>query len=1042
MSLTRREAMVAGLAGGLLAPPGLRAWASPAPSPMIADMRTNGVANPLLLETQYPRFSWVIGSGAKTEGQSAYRILVAGNEDDLTAGSNLLWDSGRIASSRNFDIAYSGAPLPARTRAVWCAEVWTGGQPRPYRSAAASLETGIGDPTGWDAEWLAGETETARLDRAAGIHWVGGSKLPRSKELNYFRARIDGGEGGAAELLLSANRTEGVWLNGTTLKADQVWPADWTAMARYPLTLRAGTNHVAVAVRRSTGFGTAPPLLAAILRHGPGLRQRLSSSAGWTTATEAADGWEQPDFDDGAWEPALPQTKSLPVGEPWPDYPANHLRRAFTLARPVARARLYATALGVYEALLNGKPVDDRKLAPEFTDPSKHVLYQAYDVTSLLAAGENILGFTLGNGWYGGKYSTSGRFAFGPAPCRLIARLEIDYADGTTDSITTGRGWEIAEGAIRADSLYDGEVHDARLARPDWAVPGGGGPGWREALVVPAPSLSFLPQVAPPIRAHEAMPPRSVKRLQNGNRVFDFGQNFAGWPRLEVRAPAGNRIDLRFAESLRPDGGVDQGNLRTAQQHDVYICAGKGRETWQPAFTYHGFRYAEVSGLPDADADWSFSAVAGYQGLEVTGAFRTADPVIRKFWQNSLWSQKSNFWGLPTDCPQRDERLGWMGDAQVFWEAAAFNMDVAAYTARVMQDVRSGQRENGAFPDCIPPFVPTVRLSSPGWADAGVIMPYVSWRQNGDTAVIDAQWEAMERYLAWIAAGNPDHLWTKSRGADYGDWLAVDASAANPGSPTTPKDLIGTAFWSRDASMMAEMAAATGRTEAAERYRALFGQVRAAFNAAYVRPDGTIGNESQTSYILPIHFGLLGPEAEREAARRLVAGIAARGGHLSTGFLGTPYILDALARTGHEQTAVSLLLERGFPSWGYMVEKGATSMWERWDSDSADGGMNSLNHYAFGAITSFLFRRIAGIAAAAQGFSKVRIEPIMDARLGSAGATYRSASGTIRTDWAVESGRFRLDVELPPGIAGDVLLPGGKGAAARPGLNRFSGMLS
>jgi alpha-L-rhamnosidase len=497
---------------------------------------------------------------------------------------------------------------------------------------------------------------------------------------------------------------------------------------------------------------------------------------------------------------------------------------------------------------------------------------------------------------------------------------------------------------------------------------------------------------------------------------------------------------MRFAESLRPDGSVDQANLRSAWARDVYFAAGRGREVWEPCFTYHGFRYVELRGIPES-AQWSITARAGYQDLAITGAFQTGNAVVQKFWENSLWSQKSNFWGLPTDCPQRDERLGWIGDAQVFWEAASFNMDTAAYTARVMDDIRRGQRENGAFPDCIPPFVPGSQLSSPGWADGGIILPNVAWRQYGATGTIDANWSAMDRYMAWILANNPDYIWAKSRGADYGDWLAVDSSPTNPGLATTPKELIGTAFWAANASMMSDMAGATGRKADAARYQDLFRSIRAAFNSAYVSADGSIGNGSQTSYILPICFGLLNGDAAREAGRRLVADIEKRGGHLSTGFLGTPYILDALANTGHEKTAVSLLLKRDYPSWGYMVDKGATSMWERWNSDTADGGMNSLNHYAFGAIGAFLFRRIAGIAPAEPGFTRVRIAPIIDARLGSAGATYASASGRIRTDWRVADGKFRLDVDLPAGVEGDVFLPGGGTAQARPGPNRYTGTL-
>ncbi|MDE2436314.1 MAG: family 78 glycoside hydrolase catalytic domain, partial [Sphingomonadales bacterium] len=586
-----------------------------------------------------------------------------------------------------------------------------------------------------------------------------------------------------------------------------------------------------------------------------------------------------------------------------------------------------------------------------------------------------------------------------------------------------------------------------RLDQPGWATADFAAADWRAAKTIgPPPGLAIDPQRCPPIRVRQVMRPQALRKVGAGHYLVDFGQNFAGWPRLSVSAPAGSQIVMRFAEMATADGRADQSNLRTARARDVYICAGTGREVWEPRFTYHGFRYVEVSGVPDDPAAWSLEGLVGHQDLAETGEFRCGDAVVEKFWRNSLWSQRSNFFGLPTDCPQRDERLGWMGDAEVFWPAAAYAMDVQAFTARVMEDMRAGQKASGGFPDCIPPYVPGMNLSSPGWADAGVVLPYTTWRQSGDSGVIAANWNAMERYLAGIEKANPTHLWEKARGADFGDWLAIDAPTINPGYPTTPKDLIGTAFWAEDARMMAEMAAAIGSADAAQRYRDLFAAIRAAFNAAYAKPDGAIGNGSQTGYVLAIRFGLLDPVAAGLAGQHLVSDITRRGGHLSTGFLGTPHILDALTMTGQELVAIGLLVQRSYPSWGYMVEQGATTMWERWNSDQGDKGMNSRNHYAFGAIGSFLFRRVAGIEALEPGFTRIRVAPLIDARLGSGGATYRSASGPIRTDWSVKNGHYRLDVEVPAAVAAEVHLPQSNGTRhivkARPGLNRFTGALA
>jgi alpha-L-rhamnosidase len=366
--------------------------------------------------------------------------------------------------------------------------------------------------------------------------------------------------------------------------------------------------------------------------------------------------------------------------------------------------------------------------------------------------------------------------------------------------------------------------------------------------------------------------------------------------------------------------------------------------------------------------------------------------------------------------------MGWMGDAEVFWDAAAFNMDVDAFTRRFMGEVRASQRADGAFTDVSPMPFPLV-AGSPGWADAGVILPWTAWRRYGDTAVIDENWEAMDRYIGEILAANPDHLWRNKRGIDYGDWLSLDGKS--PGDATTPKDLIGTAFWAYTTSLMLQMAEATGREADAARYHALHDAIAAAFNAAYVKPDGTIGNDSQTSYVLPLRFGLLPGALRQGAGDRLADNIRRRGTLLSTGFLGTPFSLDVLADTGHADLAYSLLLRTEYPSWGYMIRKGATTMWERWNGDVGDVSMNSYNHYAFGAVGGFLFRRVAGIAAAAPGFKRIRIDPVTDPRVKSGGADYQSMLGRISTRWRREDHRFSLDLTVPPNAVAEVRLPTG-----------------
>jgi alpha-L-rhamnosidase len=710
--------------------------------------------------------------------------------------------------------------------------------------------------------------------------------------------------------------------------------------------------------------------------------------------------------------------------------PAALMRRRFSAAGPVVAARLYVTALGAYEISLNGQRVGDARLAPESTDFRRRGLYQVHDVTALIGPDQNLIGALLGDGWYGSAFGWKNeRGIFGPPPNRLRAQLELTYADGGRETVSTDEAWCTAASAIVSSEIYDGEVYDGRLERAGWAGVAFDDRDWAPVVLPETLDPPLAAQVSPPIRPTEILRARTMTETGPGAFVFDFGQNFAGWARLHAQGPAGTTIRLRFAEILDEDGGISVENLRGAKATDSFILAGAGgRETFEPRFTYHGFRYVEVCGYPGTPTLDALEGVVAHSDCAVTGSLDIADPMLAQVWRNSVWSQRSNLFGVPTDCPQRDERLGWMGDAQVFWDAASYTMDVDAFTRRFLGDVRVAQRRTGGFPD-VTPY--SLRWDgSPGWADAGVILPWTLYRKYADTGVIDENWDAMERWLAWIGANNPDFVWRNKRGVDYGDWLAPDA--IKPGDPTSPKDLIATAFWAYDAALMAEMAAATGRVEEAATYTQLRETIGKAFVDEFVRSDGGIGNDSQTSHVLALRFGLV-PEPLRAASvERLAADIARRGDKLSTGFLGTPYILDALADNGREDVAVTLLLQTEFPSWGYMVAKGATSMWERWNGDTGDVSMNSFNHYAYGAITGFLYRRLAGITAAAPGFDVVDIRPINDARLGTGGGRYVSAKGPISTSWRRDlEGRFSLDLTLPPNVTGFLRLP------AKPGQDLF-----
>ena len=1001
----------------------------------VAGLRVDCLDRPLGLESTVPRLSWRLESDRLGARQTAYRIRVGSDPRTLAAVGADVWDSGRIESDRSFDVRYGGPLLVSRQRCWWTVEVWdeTGAATLP--AEPSWWEMGLLAPSDWSAAWLNVETVEDRADREAGLRWIWGEGdgLRRG-----FRRRFRLRAAGRASAVIGArDQVTQLVLDGAPLT---VRPVSQYAFGRRGTaqrvdlgTLSAGEHTLAAEVEVAPRPDDARPprgAFAAMLKlaYDDGRCERLVTDDAWTTSEEPTGDWTAPDFDDSGWASAAPAALNPRHG--WPPTHALLLRTEFETESPVVGARLYVTALGAYEAFLNGSRIGDALLAPESTDFRKRVLYRAYDVTGLVRAGANVLGAHVGDGWYASVVAPGGRYAFGPAPRRFLAQLELTYADGSRQVVATGPGWWAAPSPVLESELYDGESYDARREQPGWSAPGFDASGWEAAEVGDPPSAALSAHAAPPIRVVATLQAAAIAEVRPGVFVVDFGQNFAGVCRLKVKGVAGQKVTLRFAEILLPNGEVDQANLRAARAADSYVLRGDpAGETWAPSFTYHGFRYVQVEGYPGRPTADDLVGLVVSSDLPITGELRVGDPLIQRIWRNALWSQRSNFTGIPTDCPQRDERLGWLGDACVFWDAAAFNMDVYGFTRRFAGDIRDAQSAHGGFSDFAPAALRGRDEPAPGWADAGVVLPWTAWRRYGCTAIIGDHWDAIARYLAFLEAENPDHLWRNRRGHDFGDWLALDAK--QPGDPTTPKDLIGTAWWAHSAGLAAEMAQASGRPDAAARLRASRAEIVAAFREAYIDADGAIGNGSQTGYILALKFGLVPDALRAAAARHLTDDIGRRGGVLSTGFLGTPFSLDVLADAGRPDLVYDLLLRTEFPSWGYMIRKGATTIWERWNGDVGDIAMNSYNHYALGAVAGFLFRRIAGIEPAAPGFREILVKPVLDPRVTSAGADYDSVLGRISTDWRWTPGdRFELNLTVPPGATARVELPEMLGAVS------------
>jgi alpha-L-rhamnosidase len=663
-------------------------------------------------------------------------------------------------------------------------------------------------------------------------------------------------------------------------------------------------------------------------------------------------------------------------------------------------------------------------------DYREHVAYQVYDVTRQIRTGQNAIAALLAPGWYSTPlewYRIGNNY--GATQPAVKAQLRLEHADGSVEWIATDASWKAHTSPILQAELYDGETMDARNELPGWDNVTLSDADWHPATVVSPKEPKILAQYYQPIREERVMVAKAITQPKPGVYVLDFGQNMSAVPRLRVHGSRGDQITLRFAEVLNPDGTLYTDNLRNAKATDRYILSGRGFEQWQPLFTFHGFRYAEVTGLSYPATRDTLQAVVLHTDAPFTARFSTSDPMLNQLWSNILWGQRSNFVGLPTDCPQRDERLGWAADAQVFWRTATYNMELDAFTQKFSADLLGTQVGTPMYGI----YAPGVTSENPGfgaaWSDAGVIIPWTGWLQSGDARIIAENWDGMAAYLAKIESENPNHLWQKGFGIPYGDWL----------TPTigTKEDLLATAYWAYDVTLMQQMATATGRTAEAARYAALFAAIKAAFAKAYVHADGSVSTvdsspstkpqaddvsrklvETQTGYVLALYMNLVPDELRTAAANHLVEKIKENHWLLGTGFLGTPYLLAVLSDTGHTDVAYRLLLNKDYPSWGYVVDHGATTTWERWNGDKMrdDPSMNSYNHYAYGAVGEWLYRYAAGIDTlpASPGFRTIYLHPHFDARLTKLSLDYDSPYGEVHSDWLTRNGQVTWKVIVPP----------------------------
>ncbi|MBN2024866.1 MAG: glycoside hydrolase family 78 protein [Pirellulales bacterium] len=1012
-------------------------------------LRCEYLVDPLGIDVVQPRLSWIVVSPERGQRQTAYRVLVASSPEKLAADQGDLWDTGRVESDQTIHVVYQGSPLESQERCYWKVRVWDRqGQPSAW-SEPASWSMGLLDPADWRAQWIAADVKPAGSPPRPshnGFHseivatadvtkWVAvdlgkvqqidAVKLYPAHPYDYadtpgflFPVRF------AIDVASAADFSDAKRVVDRT-EADVANPGDKAMLFEFAATpgryVRVTATRLA---QRDPGVFAMALAEMDVLAEGNNVAEGATVTAGDSIEQ---GGWSRARLVDG-------QVKGDPGNAQITPQPVTVLRKDFALPGKIKRATAYVTGLGLYELWMNGHRVGDHLLAPEWTLYPKRLQYQTYDVTDLLREGDNAVGAMLAEGWYAGPLAF--RTAMSQPVFRLLMRLEVEMADGTRQSIVSDGSWRgTTDGPIRASGIYAGETYDARMEMPGWNEPGFDAKGWKPVRVVPADAGKLVAQPNEPIRVTREIAPMSVSEPKPGVFVYDFGQNMVGWCRIKLAGPAGATVTTRHAEILNKDGTLFTANLGSGAQINRYTFRGDVEEVFEPRFTYHGFRYLEITGPDKAVPIENIVGRVFHSDAPDVGKIEFSEPLLNEIMRLVIWVQRANLESTPTDCPQRGERLGWMGDIQSFAQTAIFNMDMAAFFTKWIPDVRDSQADDGRFADFSPRMVDKgVQFTGvPAWGDAGTIVPWRVYQNYADERMLAQHFDAARRWVDYIHRNNPNLLWQKSRGNDYNDWLNGDTMTVE-GYPkkgsAVPNEVFATAFFAHSTEIVAKMARVLGREAEAAEYGKLAKDIKKAFCEAYVAPDGKIHGDTQAGYAVALAFDMVDESMRPALMGHALAAIKRFNDHLSTGIQTTHRMMLELTRNGQHAEAYRLAMLRTVPSWGYMVEMGATTIWERWDGyvegrGMNASGMNSLNHWALGAVGEWMWRNLAGIHPdeTQPGFKHFLVRPLPVGNLKWVKARYDSIRGPIESRWEIADGRITLRVVVPANTMVTVYVP-------------------
>ncbi|HEX4342898.1 MAG TPA: family 78 glycoside hydrolase catalytic domain [Verrucomicrobiae bacterium] len=1006
----------------------------------VGQLTCEHLQNPVGIGFTQPRLSWKLHSTRAGEVQTAYQIQAASSPALLKNGRPDLWDSGKVISDQSVLVQWTGEPLASRSQVFWKVRVWDkDGQPSAW-SDPASFELGLlNSASEWRGKWITADLPRYDIEQSVleNASWISaGSAANQAASVRSVVELPTNAVIRSAVMDVAADGFITIYINGQPI---QQGTTSRTAPlhAEIAAQLAPGRNVIAIssaAVRnaaRRDGSATGRNAIAAhgLIELENGQHLKFNTDGAWKSSLSATNDWFAPAFDDSIWPAATIVAPYSAQPSKYTDDtigPGRYLRKEFTAKKSIATARLYATALGTYEVTINGRSIGDSLLNPGWTDYHKRVMVQTTDVTPLLVPGKNAIGVVLSDGWYAGRLGWMGLAQYGTRPV-FAAQLEITYADGSTDTIATDESWKAGAGEIVGSDQQWGEIIDATKAANGWDKPSFNDSAWSN-VVMEQHSIELDPQLGPPVRRLMELAPQKITR-HGESWIVDFGQNMVGHVRLTARGTAGTAITVNHAEMLNTDGTLYTANLRVARSMDTFVLGGTGHETFEPHFTFHGFRYVEITGYPGhLSADDLRGVVVGSE-LPQTGTFECSNPDLNQLYRNIVWGQRGNFLSVPTDCPQRDERMGWMGDAQVFAPTAALNSDVAAFFTKWMVDVNDGQSANGDYSD-ISPRIARPQAGTPIWGDAGVIIPWTMYIAYGDIDFLVKNFSAMKHWVDFNY--HRSFNWTVSGGV--GDHLAPQH---------TPVEVVDTAYFANSAQIVTTAAtllsqwehahksedAARQYSKDAEAYSALHESIVGAFNEAFVATNGIVKGDTQTAYIVALRFNLLPQGVNWDAMRRLTDNVSTNG-HLTTGFVGVGLICPTLTQIGRSDLAWELVLTNTYPSWLFSVKNGATTIWERWDGWTPEHGfqdpaMNSFNHYSLGSVGAWLYSGAAGIQAddAQPGYKHFMLQPQFTTRLSYVKASLDSPYGIISSYWHVKGKKMLYDVTIPPNTSAEVVLP-------------------